>query len=377
MRLVHPFVTLLLAAVVAGCRDRAAPIPAVDPQVAGVRIRFPSGAPQLGALTVEPVSGGGSDSTRLFGRLTWDEDVTVRVFTPFAGRVRRVLVDVGRHVEKGEALAEVESSEFGQAQSDARAASGAELLARRNLSRLRELYDHGAAPWKDVEAAIAESARAGAEDSRARQRLAAYGVATDSVTGVFLLRTPIAGTITERNLTPGQEIRPDQMLANAPALFSPLFVVSDPTRLWIRLDATESDLTCLRTGEIFHFTTGAFPDRKFAARLDVVSESIDPVTHTVLARGTVENPDRRLKAEMFVTADLPAAPTRDVSVPSPAVFLKGDRHFVFVEERPGTFVRRQVEVRSEEDTRVLVSAGVRAGERVVTDGCVMLEELLD
>jgi len=348
-----------------------------DPKVRGDAIVFPSDAPQLTSLSRVAVAPETGATTRLFGRLTWDEDVTVRVFTPFAGRVRRVLVDVGEKVAKGAPLAEVESADFGQAQAEARTAESDERLAVSNLARLHELYDNGAAPLKDLEAAEADEARAASNRARARARLATYGASADSVDGVFLLRSPIAGTVVERNITPGQEIRPDQMLANAPQLFSPLFVMSDPSRLWIQIDATEAELSCLKPDTRFRFSSSAFPDRVFDGRVDRISESIDPGTHTVRARGMVENPDHVLKAEMFVSVDVPARPSQDVSLPSQAVFLKGDRHFVFVEGPPGTFTRREVLISAEHDTHVLVSMGVRAGERVVTDGCVLLEQLLD
>jgi cobalt-zinc-cadmium efflux system membrane fusion protein len=366
-----------LLTLMGSCVRHTGPQISHEPHRTGDRISFPEGAPQLGALDVEWVTGQHPESARLFGRLAWDEDVTVRVFTPFAGRVRRVLVDVGQAVRRGAPLAEVESPDFGQAQSDARAAESARRLAESNLARLRELYDHGAVPLKDVDAAEAEATRAAAESARSRARLAVYGAGADSVDGVFVLRSPMAGTIVQRNVTPGQEIRPDQMLANAPQLCAPLFVTSDPTRLWIEIDARETELDGLRPGTSFSFETAALPGRRFGGRLDVVSESIDPVTHTVQARGTIANPDRTLKAEMFVTVETPRSPVAGVSLPASAVFLKGERHYVFVEERPGTFVRRAVDVSDESDSRVLVSAGVQRGERVVTEGCVLLEQLLD
>jgi len=365
------------ALLAAGCRTSpdASPIP--DPRVIGDRVVFPSDAPQLGALNVVFADREGVRDARFFGHLVWDEDLTVRVFTPFAGRVRRVLVGTGAVVAKGTPLAEIESPDFGQAQADARTAESAERLAASNLTRLHELYENGAAPLKEVEAAEAEAARATAERERAQARLAPYGAPADSVDGVFLLRSPIAGTLVERNVTPGQETRPDQMLANAPQFYSPLFVLSDPTRLWIELDANEADLGALAPGTRLQIESSAFPDRHFEGRLEVVSETIDPVTHTLKARGTVANADRQLKAEMFVSVLAPTRASADVSVPAPAVFLKGDRHYVFVEEQPGTFVRRQVEVHDTQDDAVMISAGVRAGERVVTEGCVLLEQLFD
>jgi len=376
----RPFLALTaLVCLSLGCRPEADSQPVPDPKVAQDSVSFPPHAPQLAALGVEPVTAATAGATRMFGRLVWDDDATVRVFTPFGGRVRRVLVDVGQRVTPGDPLALVESPDFGQAQADARSAESDLVLAQRNLARLHELFDHGAAARKDVEAAEAEQARAESQRARAAARLGSCGANADSVDGLFLLRSPIAGTVVERAISPGQEIRSDQMLANAPQLFSPLFVVSDPTRLWIQLDANEAELPRLTPGAEFVFQTSALPGRTFGARIAVVSESIDPGTHTLRARGTVNNPDRVLKAEMLVSADLPERPGAGAgaSVPSRAVFLKGERHYVFVEQTPGTFVRREVSVRAERDHQVLVSVGVRVGDRVVTDGCILLEQLLE
>jgi cobalt-zinc-cadmium efflux system membrane fusion protein len=77
--------------------------------------------------------------------------VTVRIFTPFAGRVRKITADIGQTVEKNAALAEVESPDFGQAQADARKAESDLKLAERSLSREQELLAHGAAAQKDLE----------------------------------------------------------------------------------------------------------------------------------------------------------------------------------------------------------------------------------
>ncbi len=366
-----------LAAGTAGCRAKDTADAPPDPAVHGDAIRFPQNAPQLASLVVHPAGVEQSATTRLFGRLTWDDDVTVRVFTPFGGRVRRVLVDVGQPIARGTPLAEVESADFAEAQAEARTSESDERLASSNLARLRELYEHGAAPRKEVEAAEAEVERAVSQRARARARLTAYGASCDSVDGVFVLRSPIAGVLVQRSVTPGQEVRPDQMLANARELFAPLFVVSDPSRLWIVIDTPEDQLGCLGAGTPLRLASSAFPGRDFAGRVECVSGAVDPDTHTLTARGLVDNRSRLLKAEMFVGVDVRAPSARQVVVPAQAVILKGDRHFVFVEESPGSFKRREVQVGAEHDSRVLVSTGVRPGELVVTDGGILLQQLLD
>ena len=351
----------------------------VPAHVVGAQVTFVPDSPQLHSIAVAPVLGATADRADLCGRLVWDEDVTARVFTPFAGRVRRVLVDAGQRVAIGTPLAEVESPDFGQAQADARTAETGLSLAESNLARLRELFDHGAAARKDVEAAEAERARAEAERSRANARLAACGATAGAVDGIFLLRSPVRGVVVERNLTPGQEIRPDQMLANAPQLYSPLFVLSDPARLWIEIEATESDLALLHPSQALEFTTDAYPGQVFQGTMERVSEGIDPTTHTLRARGRVDNASLKLKAEMFTRVRLPEAShaAAAVSVPAGAVILHEDRHFVFVEAPPGTFTRREVQLDGRGNGAVTISDGLHRGERVVTEGGLLLEAMLD
>lgn len=372
--MLHAFALALIAV---GCHhlDKLAQVPA--PRANGNRVSFPPGAPQLAMLTVQNVESESRTSIEMFGRLAWNDNVTVRVFSPFAGRVRGISAEVGETLHQGETLAELESPDFAQAQSDAHRAESDLRLAESNLARLRDLYDHGAAARKDLEAAEADEARAQSEHSRALARVVEYGAGADSVDGRFALRSPLAGTVVEKNVEPGEEIRADQMLANAPALFAPLFVISDPSRLWIEIDASEADLSCLRAGREFSFTTRAFPGRTFTGRVDVISDAIDPNTRTVKVRGTVDNSAHLLKAEMFVSVDLRCDEAPEPAVPTRAVFLKGDQHYVFVADKPGEFARQQVTLGGEQKGEVKVLSGLKPGQRVVTDGCILLQELLD
>jgi cobalt-zinc-cadmium efflux system membrane fusion protein len=369
--------SLILMTLVAGCRHETNPETAGDPKVTGENISFPSDSPQLASLELAPVESRAAASTQLSGRITWNDDVTVRIFTPFAGRIRKITADIGQTVDQNAPLAEVESPDFGQAQADARKAEGDLKLAEHSLARLRELFAHGAAAQKDVEAAEDAQIQAEAEHSRAVSKIAAYGANATSLDEIFVLQTPLAGIVVDKRVNPGQEIRPDQMLANIPEITDPLFVVSDPAHLWIQIDATEVDVPLLQSGCEFTFTSRAFPDEVFTGRVDKVSEFIDPNTRTIKVRGSVGNPRRLLKAEMFVNVTLPGGNTPNLSVPAAAVFLKGEKHFVFVQEKPGQFMRQEVAVSSEQAGRVLILNGLQAGQQVVTDGCVFLQQLME
>ncbi len=359
-------VLLALFLLTACDRDTVAAAPP-QPVVQNERIVFPAGSTAVQRLTVEKVTRAPARDLALPGRLVWNEDHTVRVLPPFAGRVTRIIARVGDRVAAGQPLVEILSPDFGQAQADARKANADLALARRSLDRLREMHGLGLAAAKDVQQAEAELARAQAEADRAMGRLRAYGQDPDGEPR-FVLKSPMAGIVVERNVNPGQELRPDQSTP-------PLFVVTDPTRLWVSLDANESDLRFLKPGVALSIASNQLPDAVFTGTLRQIADFVDPVTRTVKLRGDVPNPQRTLKAEMFVTARVHVAQGAEATVDARAVYLSGSRHFVFVRE-DGAYVRRPVAVGAASDGRIPVREGLREGEEVVTAGNLVLEQLL-
>jgi cobalt-zinc-cadmium efflux system membrane fusion protein len=373
---------MLSLLVLAGCARRAeqAPEPPAA-TVSGDTVAYPPNAPQLAYVTVQAAAARRLAVAHLTGRLYLSDDATVRVFTPVAGQVTAVRADVGQVVAKGAPLAEISSPDYGQALADARSARANLAAADKALSRSRDLLAHGAAAQKDVEAAEAAYGVAQAERDRAVARLTLYHGSESSTDQVYVLRSPCAGSVVERNINPGQEVRSDQMLANATSLFAPLFVVSDTTRLWLQVDASETDLASLQPGQAIRVASNAFPGRVFDGTIANIGPSLDPATRTVRVRGVVSNPGGLLKAEMYVSCDVVRDESRvagaGVEIPSTAVFTIDNKPYLFVEVSPGKFERRQVEIGDEKDGRLPVTSGVAPGQRIVTDGALLLQAVLE
>ncbi len=347
------------------------------PEVRGTTVGFPANAPQLASLTIEPVGPQQPAYVHLPGRLAWDEDATVRVFTPFAGRVRELLAEVGQPVTNGQALAIIDSPDFGQAVADLRKAESALQLSERTLDRTRDLLAHGGAARKDLEQAEADHTSALSEKNRADTRLAVYGKVGQGVDTTFSLPTPLRGTVVEKNVTPGQEVRPDQMLANVSQFVAPLFVISDPRRLWVYLDVGEAHFALIRRGMELRILSPAFPGRSFRGRLEISGDALDPTTRTVKARGVVENAEGLLKAELYVTVEVPDVIPASIQVPAKAVFHSGSQDYVFLESAPGQFQRTAVKRGTEREGRVAILEGLQTGQRLVTEGCLLLQASLE
>jgi cobalt-zinc-cadmium efflux system membrane fusion protein len=374
-RVLVPLVAAVLA--LGGCGRRAAEPAPPEPTVQGSSVSLPAPSPQLESLSTEPAKPAKPSALQLNGRLAWDDDATVRVYSAFGGRVSRIAVQIGQRVHRGDVLAELASPDYGQAQADAHSAASALRLAERTTARAQDLYEHGAASRRDLDAAEADLDRARAERERTLARLTAYGEKEGAaVNGSFALRAPIDGEVVERNLTPGQEVRPDQILAGTPALTAPLFTITDPTRLWVVLDVSEHDAPELRAGEPCVIRAHMQEDGAFPGSIATVSESLDPTTRTVKARATVANTDRRLRAEMLVTVEIAADDSKTVQeVPARAVFLDGEKHYVFVAQGNGRFERKAVEIGAERGGRLQIRDGLVDGATVVTDGALLLEKI--
>jgi cobalt-zinc-cadmium efflux system membrane fusion protein len=360
----------LLALLLVACAREAPDDTPPGPSTSGNTITYAAGkAPALATATatVEKAA-----PLRLNGRLTWDEDRTVRVYTPFAGRVVRISARAGDSVRQGQVLAVLASPEFGQAQAEARRADADLALAEKTLERQKELEGYGVAPRKDLQAAQADYARAQAESERARARVKLYGSSGNTVDQTFAIASPIPGVVVERNLNPGQELRPDQMTSNAP----PPFVVTNPSYLWAILDASETDLPYLAPGTPITIRSPVYKDAEFHARVAAISDFLDPQTRTLKVRAVLENGDRRLKAEMFITAQIQTQRRAAIQIPASALFFEGGKRFVFTREGENHYTRREITTAEENQGKVVVVSGLEQGQVVVTEGVLMLQQLL-
>lgn len=361
-------VLLLSALGLSACKEAPAPAAQVPaPIVQGRQLRFAAGHPQLALLTLSTAAPARAMTVELPAKLVWNEERTQRIYPPFAGRVMAIKADVGQAVKPGTLLAQLASPDFGQAQSETAKAEADERLMNKALLRQRELFEAGIVARKELEQAEAEAERARAEVERARARTRLYG-SGGGVNQQLALSASIGGVVVERNLNPGQEVRPDLAGPGVPALF----VVTDPSSLWLQIDARESEVGTVRPGATFELAIAALAGQKFEGRVINASDFIDPQTRTIKIRALVANPQRLLKAEMLATARFERHFDSGVVVPASAVLLHGAGHSVFVQTRPGEFEPRAVELAYLGPKEVVVSSGLQAGEQVVSDNALLL-----
>ena len=320
--------------------------------------------------------GQSSTSAVIPGTIIPNENRTARLSAPAEGRVITVRVQPGDRVGRGQILVSLLGPGAGSAQSDVskaaaqvvamRAQAGYAQAARNRAERLLTLK---AIPRQDYERAIAddESAKASLSQALAEQRRAISSAeqlgAGASATGEMVLRSPLSGVVLSRNAQPGAVVGAGTQLIS----------VTDPTSLWLQVNAPEKLASLFRVGGILHFAVPAYPADRFDARITAVGAALDPDSRTLLVRATVLNGNQKLKPEMFATVSVESEGTSTVPVvPDGAIQLLEGRPAVFI-AKPNkiggaTFVRRAVEIGSRTRSQVAVIRGLAAGELVVTVG---------
>lgn len=329
-------------------------------------VTFAPNAPQLSSIVVSDVHMRAMPvSSPQSGRVAYDENHTTRVSSPIAGRVLALHVEVGDSVKAGQALAELDSPDLGTAEADWQKARADELRKQRAFERAKTLFNGQVLARKDFESAQADVDQARSETQRSRLRMRNLN-AVGSQNGVFQLKAGLAGIVAERQINPGQEVRPD--------LAAPLFVITALDTLWVLVDVPEQIAAALHAGQSATVESDAWPGLQFQAKIDRVGILLDPGTRRIQVRCTLQNPQRKLKPEMFTKVSfLPdGAAMLAIMLPNTSLFVEGRYSFVFVQTKPGTFEKRRVNVRRSDGDRSFIDTGLADGDQVVIDGAFLL-----
>jgi cobalt-zinc-cadmium efflux system membrane fusion protein len=344
------------------------------------------------SLTVAPVT------ERVFraetvteGKVAVDEDRSTPVFSPYAGRVMKLLVRPGDNVAQRQPLFVIEAADTVQAQNDFLAALAALNKARSALdlaqiqdTRAKDLFEGKAVPLKDYQQSQAtliqtqndlRSSQTALEAARNKLRILGF---TDEAISTFqekriinpdtTIFSPIAGTVVQRKVGPGQYV-------NSGAS-DPVFVIGDLSTVWLTAFVRESDASKVSVDQEIAFNVLAFPGRTLTARIDYVSAAIDPATRRLLVRATIDNKDGLLKPEMFANVTIYSGGDHPaVGVPKQALIYEGDQVRVWVAHEDKSIELRQIKTGLINGDLVEVVGSLKPGEQIVTKGSLFIDRV--
>jgi cobalt-zinc-cadmium efflux system membrane fusion protein len=294
-----------------------------------------------------------------------DPTRVVHVFAPVGGRIVEMKVRPWDRVEKGQTLASLESSDLARAVADYHKALVDNQVKQKALSRAQDLLQHRAIAEKELEQAQDDAQQAQAEVEAAREQVQVFGMDPDHASTQLVVKAPRAGSVLDVGAAPGEF----SQALSAPA---PLATVADLSTVWALGDIYEQDFAAAKLGETSEVTLNAYPGQKWSGRVSVVSGAVDPNTRTFRLRVVLPNPDAKIKPQMFGSIRILKSTSTGVLVPAASVVREGNDAYMFVAKANGHFERRTVTIGRTVNGLLEVTAGVKQGETIVTDGSLFL-----
>lgn len=329
---------------------------------------------QLAHVEIVPVQKGPLPRLlRLSGAVAFNAFETTPVFAAIGGPVREILVAPGQFVHAGQPLLTVTSPDYSAARSSYIKALDAYALSDKLYTRAKDLFAHGAIAEADLQQAESVHTQAHADVESSADALRALGLKdpdavvknTLPTTSEIPIVAPVSGEIVERLVGPGQLLQ---------AGATQCFTISNTNTVWVLVNVYQSDLPFVHVGDTVEINTETYPDA-FHGKISYVAPALDPTTRTLQARIVTENPQKKLKKDMYVTAQVNAGAIRDaITVPDTSVLRDSENEpFVYVLTNGNQFARRGVTLGTSGNGRTQITSGLKEGEQVVGNGSLFLQ----
>jgi cobalt-zinc-cadmium efflux system membrane fusion protein len=309
------------------------------------------------------------------GVVDFDNDQATSVLSPISGPVSRLLVQPGQVVKAGDTLATVDSPDYAAALSGyAKALSTARTL-RQLADADKDLAAHKGVSERESQQAQTDAANAEADRDAALQALVGLNIDPQAIKDVQAgrlapriegkIRSPLAGTVVEKLITPGQLLQ---------AGTTPAFTVANLSKVWVMAQISASELTSVQVGDPAEIETGVGA-ASLNGVVDNIAALVNPDTRAVAARVVVPNPGGLLKKAMYVRVHLRSRQASSGLLAPVSSILRDDENlpFVYVAQAGGGFARRRVTLGYRTGDQFEILSGLQAGERIVADGGLFLQ----
>ena len=309
------------------------------------------------------------------GAVDFDGDQATSVLAPFSGPVSQTLVTLGAQVKPGDPLAAVDSPDFATAVSTYRKALDTARTDRRLADLDQDLVQHHGVSEREAQQAQTDAANAEADRDAALQTLASLKVQAQTINDIqegrsisrleAIIRSPIAGTVVEKLITPGQLLE---------AGTTPCFTVADLSRVWVMAQVFGSDLTAVSVGDTADVVTGIGSDH-FSGTVDNISALVNPDTRSIVVRVVVRNPGDFLKKQMYVRVLIQARQESSGLLVPVSAILRDDENlpFVYVARPDDSFARQHVTLGYRAGEQYEIAAGLHEGDKIVVEGGIFVQ----
>jgi len=302
------------------------------------------------------------DELRLTGKITFDEEKLFKVFPVVSGTVAEVKVGIGDHVEKGQILAVIKSSEMAGIENDVNSAQSDYDIASKNFNVMEDMYKGGVASEKEYITAQKELQKAKSVLDKAKYISNVYGGSTKTD---YLIKAPITGVIVSKAVNPDMQIRADYS--------DILFTISNLKSIWVMANVFETDISKVKHNYEVEVTTLSYPDKIIKSKIDKIYDVLDPVSKVMKVRIKIENNNNELKPGMFTNITLHYSENiKKPAIPSKAVIFDNSKNYVVVYKSKCNMEIREINIYKLVNEKTYIDSGLEAGENIIVNNNLLI-----
>lgn len=301
----------------------------------------------------------------LSGKVSFDENETVRIFTNMSGQVEKVNVSLGDFVNKGQVLAVLKSADVAGDYADLSSASSDVAIAKRELENEESLFKNGISSEREYTIAKQNYEKALSAYEKIKQAISINGSGSTSIGGTFIIKAPKNGYIVEKNITAGSFIRSD--MANN------LFTISDLKDVWVWANVFEGDIQKIKIGYNARITTLAYDNRVYQGTISEISQVLDPDSKALKAKIILPNTDLSLKPDMFAKISISNIDDKQaLEIPSSAVIFENGKNYVVVYKDRCNIQIKEISILKATPSYTYLNGGLLPGAVVVSKNALLL-----
>ena len=315
------------------------------------------------AASMQPLQ----NELNFYGKITADNNKMIEIFPVVGGNVTKVYVELGDYVKKGQLLATIQSTEVAGFAKELDDAKNDVLLAKNSVKVAQELFDGKLSAERDVIEAKSQSEKAQSQLHRIEETYKIYNIKRGAT---FEVRSPLSGFVIQKNINQDMLLRSDKS--------DNIFDIAEIDEVWAIANVNESDINQVKLGIDAAVGTLSYPDRKFYGKVDKIFNIIDPETKAMKIRIKLNNSEYLLKPEMRANIKLSYNENSSMmAIPSQAVIFDKSKNFVMIFNNRNNIETRQVEVFRQLGKTTYITAGLKVGEKVITENQILIYDALN
>ncbi len=299
---------------------------------------------------------------RLTGKVTYDEEKVIKVYPIVSGTVTDVKAGIGDHVEKGQVLAVIKSSEMAGIDNDVNASQSDYDIASKNFKAVEDMYKGGIASEKEYITSQKELQKAKSILDKATNISSVYG---GSGKADYYVKAPFNGVIVDKMVNTNMQLRPDNS--------DILFIISDLKNVWVMANVFETDISKVQQNYEVEVTTLSYPDYVIKGKVDKIYDILDPITKVMKVRIKIENKNYKLKPGMYANVVMHyAEDIKKLAIPSKAVIFDNSKNYVIVYKSKCDMEIREINIYKLVNEKTYISSGLEPGENIIVKNNLLI-----